>query len=574
MEKRISRNDMFVHDMVHNNPGLARYETAYRNPLFLKKRGFDAITFDLFECAQFGLLWDRYDIIRNDGKKVFPANSAMRKWAEAKKEELKESYQAAADAGLKVTFMMDIIVLPLTIPQLVPEVLDENGMIDIQKPEMKMVLDCMFDEIFTEFPQINGIYIRYGETYVGEKYLTPYHRGNNPVLGDRVDFHQFLIGYLTQKVCGEYNREIYYRTWEFDDFQYDPLMYLKVSNAIPQHEKLYFCIKHTQGDFHRTFAFNQCLNIGKHKQIVEVQAAREYEGKGAFPNYIADGVINGFEEYKWLMKPDETQSLKEVVNQKDSLIQGIWTWSRGGGWDGPYLMGKNGHNGIVEIKDGRELWADLNAYVISQWAKDTSRSDRYYAEQYAEEILGMNTKEQEIFYEICLKSAHAVLLGRGTNSPCFSFDVWWTRDQNISYETLLKNIRSAIACNALDVLLEEKERSVIIWKEMVELARKFSEKVEAKDYIIMTCEYGRLLFSLYEVMYRANALAILGNHKKELDMAICQYDDLWKEWEELKRQKPGCPTLYEKKDINLDLMGYIGNCGFDATINPLRVLLD
>ena len=66
-----------------------------------------------------------------------------------------------------------------------------------------------------------------------------------------------------------------------------------------------FAVKHTHGDFLRTFKFNQTIAIGKHKQVVEVQCQREYEGKQAHPNYIAKGVIDGFEEYDYLMKPEE-----------------------------------------------------------------------------------------------------------------------------------------------------------------------------------------------------------------------------------------------------------------------------
>ena len=49
-------------------------------------------------------------------------------------------------------------------------------------------------------------------------------------------------------------------------------------------------------DFWRYSAPNPCLGIGRHAQIVEVECQREYEGKGAHPNYIAQGVIDGFAE--------------------------------------------------------------------------------------------------------------------------------------------------------------------------------------------------------------------------------------------------------------------------------------
>ncbi len=80
------------------------------------------------EIAQFGLLWDAYEEVRGDGKKVFPPDSPQRTWAEAEKAELTAYYDS-----------------------------------------------------------------RYGETYVGERFLTPYHCGNNPILGDALAFHRFLI---------------------------------------------------------------------------------------------------------------------------------------------------------------------------------------------------------------------------------------------------------------------------------------------------------------------------------------------------------------------------------------------
>lgn len=563
------RKDLFVHDMVHNNPGLEAYESDYLNPEFLKERGYDGKTFELFGCAQYGLLWDDYDAFRNDGKKVFPIGSSERAWVEHKKRELTKAYDVVVAAGLKVSFMMDIIVLPSIIKELEPAILNDAGKIDIRKPEMKVVLDCLFDEMFREFPQISGIYVRYGETYVGEKYNTPYHCGNHPIVGEEVDFHKFLITYLTDKVCKEHNREIYYRTWGFGAFQYDPDLYLAISNAVNTHENLYFCVKHTNGDFRRTYAFNQCLNIGKHQQVVEVQAAREYEGKGAYPNYIGAGVIHGFEELKWKMGESETQSLKEVINVPDSLVKGVWTWSRGGGWDGPYINGKNGENGGVEVKDGRELWTDINAYVISKWAKDTSHSDRYYVIQYAKEILGMSDKDSNIFYEILIKSAHAVLLGIGCNHSFYEVDPLWTRDQNIDYDRFLSNIQNAIDANATDVMLAERRESVVVWEEIVRLAEKLSDDLEVKDYIVNTCHYGRILYSLYEVLHQIQIQSML-DAEANFNSLVDKYERLWQEWEEMKRTKKGFPTLYVKDSAPLDLKGYYGNTGFDIVLEKCK----
>ena len=53
-----------------------------------------------------------------------------------------------------------------------------------------------------------------------------------------------------------------------------------------------------------------------------------------------DGVINGFSE----MTPSLKKGLKDIIDSP--LIRGLWTWSRGGGWWGPYIH-------------GHELWYEM-----------------------------------------------------------------------------------------------------------------------------------------------------------------------------------------------------------------------
>ena len=73
-----TRSDLFLHDMIHNNPGLAIYDSEYRSVHFLKERRYDAKVFDLYDCAQYGLLWDRLSE-HNHKPPVFPEGSASRK---------------------------------------------------------------------------------------------------------------------------------------------------------------------------------------------------------------------------------------------------------------------------------------------------------------------------------------------------------------------------------------------------------------------------------------------------------------------------------------------------------------
>ena len=596
------QNEMFVTDMVHDNPALEPYTSNYKDAEFLRQRNFDGKVFTLFDCAQYGLLWDEFDEYKGatGQNKVYPVGSTERKWVEAKRQELHEKYNEAKKAGIKIYFMMDMIVLPSHLKTLYGNEILTNGKIDIAKEDTQTVMDYMFKEMFTEYPEIDGIYIRYGETYTGNTYSNaklgygaPYHTGNNPIQGDSTAYHLMLINYLCNKLYGDgmvddKARDVVYRTWGFGGFQNNPSEYLSVSNKIEPNEHLYFCIKHSTGDFHRNVAFNQTIGIGEHQQIIEVQAAREYEGKGAYPNYIVDGVINGFEEYEWLMTDkSQNMSLRDVINNSETLqIKGIWTWSRGGGWNGPYINGLNGVRGDmtsdnreIVIEDGSELWNDVNAYVVSQWTKDTSKTDKYYAKQYAKTYLGMDDEDAENFYRLCILSARAVLLGRATDNADLEKRIsnWWTRDQNIAPGTLTSNIKNAVNAGLGDIMLEEKAESTKLWREMIEIAESFktdayltdSPNLKVKEYIITTCKYGYYFFALAEQMHIAGVKKMQGEQSGNYDVeaitdAVNAYDRLWNEWEELYQTAQGCPSPFAKENKSLWLIGYGGNTGLDG----------
>lgn len=559
-------NKLFTMDMVHNNPGLLPYESNYCNPYFLTSRGIEGKVFCFLDSAQFALLWDNFD------KDIFPAGSEERKEILASKQRIKTKYGEAKKAGLKIYFMMDIISLPARLVEKYGQELLTDDKIDIMKPLAKNIMDCLFDEMFCEFPELDGLYIRYGENYVGPKYRMPLFRGNTPIIGDAVEYHRYLVTYLRQKVCVEKDKEIMYRSWGSEDNAH---AYLKITDSIEPHRNLYFCIKHTAGDFQRNMKFNQQLNIGKHQQIVEVQCAREYEGKAAYPNYVGAGVINGFEELKEFAAQGEKICLRDVINTPSSLVKGIWTWSRGGGWNGPYIMGRNGTEGVaypedingeVLINNGSELWADLNTYVITGWAKDTGKTDKYFVKKYASRFLGMDESDSEKLYKLCVLTSRGVLLGQSYHRGYY-IDCWWIRDQNMNYKRFLADVKRAVEGGTDVALIREKAECVKIWKEIVRLAEDLSDGVKAKNYIVTTAKYGYYLFSIIEKMY----LICISKLKND-DIYIkyeAEYERLWSMWQDLYDTSDCCPSLYIKEDKPMDLIGYNGNVGFDAVLRHI-----
>lgn len=100
-------------------------------------------------------------------------------------------------------------------------------------------------EMFETFPQLDGLVIRTGETYLHD---APYYVGNHPVQNGMYD-HITLINLLREEVCERRNKKLFYRTWDMGQLHSIPKYYLSVTDSIEPHPNLYFSIKHTMTDF-------------------------------------------------------------------------------------------------------------------------------------------------------------------------------------------------------------------------------------------------------------------------------------------------------------------------------------
>lgn len=234
-----------------------------------------------------------------------------------------------------------------------------------------------------------------------------------------------------------------------------PDHYQEITDRIVPHEKLVFSIKHTALDFWRYVKVNECLTRGNHRQIIEVQCQREYEGKGACPNYVMDGVINGFEENA------VRTGLCDLLG--NPLIVGVSNWSRGGGWYGPSIP--------------HELWPDLNAYVLARFVQDPTRSEVAIFHDYAVGELGLSAGDAARFRQLCQLSARGILKGR----HCEAFDrelkeavlpsACWMRDDRLGgREQLSLVLEFLMESGRLDEALAEKAEAAAIWREIATLA--------------------------------------------------------------------------------------------------------
>lgn len=535
-----------IMDMVHHNPGESETRSHYLDPSFLRESGFGGKVFFLFDAAQFGIDWQDFD------KRVFAAGSDGAAWVADKADSITARYNAAKRQGLAVYCMLDMLVLPGKLVELHrDEICDAEGKIDISREGTQRCVRHLIRSMFKRFPQLDGLVIRTGETYL---HGAPYHIGNHPVRHG-MDDHVTLINLLRDEVCQRLGKQLFYRTWDMGQFHSLPKHYLSVTDKVEPHPNLYFSVKHTMTDFWRSgikeerpdfdsidtywleesgkfgVPFNPTLGIGKHQQIVEVQCQREYEGKGAHPNYIAHGVINGFSELASTPRPHCLDDMRA-----GNHLKGIWTWSRGGGWGGPYIS--------------NEFWIDLNARVLALWAADPSLSEEECFNRFAMER-GLPAEELPMFRRMCLLSEDGVL--KGQYSRYGGSFVNWTRDDSMTGDAFQGGyLDKIIADGNTGKYLQEKQEALAIWREIERIGHSLHFASEAdNEFIAVSSTYGRIKYEIlataWEIMLRNRQADANGSTVADAEnaSAIARYDALWDEWRALKDAHPCCPTLYK-----------------------------
>ncbi len=520
-------SESLILDMVHHNPGEAPYVSKYNDPAVIKEMGYNGKVYFLFESPALAINWESVD------KDILPKGTEDRKWVDEKAAQIKKMHAACKAEDIAIYAMSDLVLFP---KRLIEKYNIEDTFGNPNDPLTEKLVRAQINEMFDQFPDLDGLVVRIGETYLHD---APFHKG---AIDDKTNPEKTivpLINILKDEICEKRDKQLIFRTWGAFDRKMDD--YMAVSDAIEPHKNLIISIKHCEGDFHRANEFSKVIGQGRHKQIIEVQSAREYEGKGAYPNYIANGVINGFEEHERMPK-ERINSIQEFVDTKPELYAGVWTWSRGGGWEGPY------------IKD--ELWCDLNSWVMAQWGQNTDKSEEFIFNRYATERLHLEGDDVTKFRKLCLLSAEAVV--RGRNSTYRDMNPWWTRDQGIAWPMVAKGELEQKRN------LAQKDESIAKWKQIVKLAKSIDwDNEETKNHAIGSAEYGLKLYKIYRTLVYMKYADDNGN-TKGVKKWIKAYDKAWADYNKLAEKYSTIATLYTQ-----DYKRHIAN-NADIKVNKLR----
>lgn len=509
-----SKSMEYIVDMVHHNPGEPLYDSKYSRPDELKGMGYNAKCFYLFDSPTLAINWDGFD------KRILPEGTPEREWVDKKAARLHGMYNECKRQGIDVYAMSDLILLPKNLISLYH--IEESFGVPLDTLTQR-ILKYQLQQIFRQFPQMAGIIVRIGETYLED---APYHKGS---IKDKTDPDKCiipLINLLREEVCEKLDKKIIFRTWW--SFDTDMEKYIYVTNHIKPHRNLTIGIKHCEGDFHRGNPFSEVIGQGQHQQIIEVQCAREYEGKGTFPNYVSRGVIDGFEEHSARGKEGKVWSLRQAY--ENGNMAGLWTWTRGGGWEGPYPT--------------NELWCDMNAWILAQWACHPLESEASLFDRYCRERLSLDEENAKRFREIALLSERAVI--RGMRSAQYPDEVFsmWVRDEYITFPKLPDDIEKA------KIIIAEKDSAVKDWERISLLANQMvmSNSID-EEWVKVSCEYGRQMFRIFRAVFHLAGIRQLQLTDNK-DIYIKEYDDAWAILHKLSQEHPSsCPSLFSRKIV-------------------------
>lgn len=536
----------FILDMVYDNPGEAPTQSAFTDPKKLAEWGYTGqVVLGADGCQAFDAIAP--GLVSKDAEAI--------RWIDEQARVLEQKTARAHAAGIQAYGWLQLVILPkAVIARFKEEICDDEGKIDMRRRRTQDLLRAQIGELFERCPSLDGIVVRTGEIYLHD---TPYHAASanpseqkmqsNTAISKGPESHIAVLKVLRDEVCVKRGKTVFYRTWDLDSegFHANPDYYQRVANAIKPHPNLIFSIKHNKGDFLRMSPFNPNLGLGKHRQIVEVQAQREAYGKGAHPYYIGDGVINGWEEDKL------KKGLRDFVSHPN--YAGVWTWTRGGGWGGPYIT--------------NELWSAVNAYVIAQYARNPKRTEEEILRQYAAQELGLQGEDIKRFRELNSLSASAVF--RGQCSLLASPGLWWARDDVMDVPNLGAFVEKGLVPEAI----AEKAESVKQWKRIESLAKQIKFRDSAtQEFVETSATYGRIKYAIFEQAWTVLLLGEQARKTKKLDRAaigraIARYDELWKDWRALKAAHPSCSTLYSDR-------GFMKKQGIGAAINRYRELIN
>ncbi len=460
--------------------------------------------------------------------------SALWNRIEHQRKKFEKDYNHATQLGLKVCMMTDEATLPTPIAQQIDKSGGSTPRIDMDNAAFWDAFRAKYREVLRRYPGVSYVMVRTGENYshADEGFTGHTVLDGKEGYDDAYFRHmQQLIEETRKIVVDEFGHTLIWRTWDLgnDGFHANPQVYDRVLAGLPERKGLILAVKFTQTDFWRYNDFNPMIGRGGVDQIIEFQCTREYEGKGAYPDYM--GVDHA------------------VAMQKTAAIgvKGVWIWDFSGGWGGPFLKS--------------DRWDRLNIEATTRLAENPNLSPRQIARDWAAKEFGDRTADKVA--DMLMLSGDCVRKFIYVEAYARDHRGWkpglnLMRDDIIRGE-VLKQLYDG-SKDALPQVIAEKEQAVALATQMrtmfesehAEIAADRGEQVyqESLSSLIylqslttVVCHYVNGMFLYYQWQETHDA-TVAARAREELQA----WNTAWKDYQTNVPKLPGVATLYRSQN--------------------------
>jgi hypothetical protein len=320
-----------------------------------------------------------------DGHQVYTVGDPHLERAQAMVEAFGPVFQYAADMGMRVYLMTDMLAVS---PPLEAYLDRTVGGLDVDDPALWSVYQAGLAELFESMPFVGGLMVRIGEG--GAVYQAGWDYSSTLAVTSETSVQAMLHALL--ETAAAHDREIIFRSWTVGvgavgDLHTNPASYESVLGGIDD-PHLIVSTKYTMGDFYSHLPLNPTLEVGTQRRIVELQARREFEGFGALPNDLV---------------AEEAQALQQFL-AANPHVEGIWNWTQDGG---PLRAGPM----TLYLRTGFWQMYDLNTYGASRLAWDPAADPAQVTTDWVRQTLSADPATSAAITDALGRSREAITRG-------------------------------------------------------------------------------------------------------------------------------------------------------------------
>lgn len=378
-----------------DNPGEPPIDSRYADPAQLKELGFTGM-----------VVYPTTALSGVASPDAVPSGE-LRRWVQSTFDQIQRRIETALATGLDVYLFYDMLVLPQSAVHRQAETLTCRGRPDMLCPASEQAVNLSvraLEALLGRWPSIAGIVLRFGDTdaprlphLIGNDIYAP-HCPRCSQFG-RADRINAMIDHVYRVVVQQSNKRLIVRAWNVrpNGLHDSPELATRVVERLPgdpADDRLILSFKFTETDFWRYQPWNRASLLCSPRPIMyELQCQREFEGKGAIPNWQVPLWQQGHPE---MAGRQDVMGLMQVA--KHVNLAGLWAWVRGGGWGGPF------------VKD--ETWIDANVFAVPRLADEPATDATALANDWIRQRLSVEDDQaRQIIADILAGSAQAVRQG-------------------------------------------------------------------------------------------------------------------------------------------------------------------